>query len=245
MLPAGLPSFFLWLRHSSLLWSTIRVADSPPMALKMGLWPRLGQSMFSIPSHQGEPQWLVKLGHVSQVSRHSRKTVGLTGKQKLFYLGLQGRASRSSHVDRVWMGDRQETEKWGRKTEGDTKPWWHRLHTWIWQCGKLATPVLSSYMHACVLSYIWFSVTHESVAHQASLSMRFSRQEYWSGLSFPSPGDHPDLQIISRASCTEGRFFIAEPPGKPFELHKLRNFLFCLTQFEFNFPYPHPESWPT
>ena len=33
------------------------------------------------------------------------------------------------------------------------------------------------------------------VAHQASLSMRFPRQEYWSGLPFPSPGDLPDPGI--------------------------------------------------
>ena len=33
------------------------------------------------------------------------------------------------------------------------------------------------------------------VAHQASLSMEFSRQEYWSGLPFPSPGDLPDPEI--------------------------------------------------
>ena len=32
-----------------------------------------------------------------------------------------------------------------------------------------------------------------AVAHQAPLSMGFSRQEYWRGLSFPSPGDLPDL----------------------------------------------------
>ena len=34
-----------------------------------------------------------------------------------------------------------------------------------------------------------------SVAHQASLSLGFSKQEYWSGLPFPSPGDLPDLGI--------------------------------------------------
>ena len=38
-------------------------------------------------------------------------------------------------------------------------------------------------------------VTPWTVAHQASLSMGFSRQEYWSGLPFPSPGDPPDPGI--------------------------------------------------
>ena len=38
-----------------------------------------------------------------------------------------------------------------------------------------------------------------SVAYQASPSMEFSRQEYWSGLPFPSPEDHPDQGIESRS----------------------------------------------
>ena len=44
------------------------------------------------------------------------------------------------------------------------------------------------------LSHIWLFVTPSTVAYQASLSMGFSRQEYWSGLPFPSPGD-PDPGI--------------------------------------------------
>ena len=38
-------------------------------------------------------------------------------------------------------------------------------------------------------TYVWLFVTPWTVAHQAPLSMGFSRQEYWSGLPFPSPGD--------------------------------------------------------
>ena len=55
-----------------------------------------------------------------------------------------------------------------------------------------------------------------TVAHQAPLSMRFSRQEYWSGLPFLSPGDltNPGMEPTSRALA--GRFFTTEPPGKPF-----------------------------
>ena len=45
----------------------------------------------------------------------------------------------------------------------------------------------------CVLSYVLFFVTPWAVAHQAPLSMGFSRQEYWSELPFPRPGDLPDL----------------------------------------------------
>ena len=47
--------------------------------------------------------------------------------------------------------------------------------------------------------------TPRTVAHQAPLSMEFSRQEYWSGLPFPSPGDLPSPWI--KVSCIAGRFF--------------------------------------
>ena len=46
--------------------------------------------------------------------------------------------------------------------------------------------------------------------------MGFPRQEYWSGLPFPSPGDLPDPGIEPFSPALAGRFFTAEPPGKPF-----------------------------
>ena len=58
-----------------------------------------------------------------------------------------------------------------------------------------------------------------TVAHQASLSMEFSRQEHWSGLSFPTAGDLPSLEIetVSPVSpALAGGLFATEPPGKPF-----------------------------
>ena len=59
-------------------------------------------------------------------------------------------------------------------------------------------------------------VTPWTVVCQAPPSMGFSRQEYWSGLPFPPPGDLPDPGIKPRSaggSCIAGRFFTAEPPG--------------------------------
>ena len=51
-----------------------------------------------------------------------------------------------------------------------------------------------------------------TVCHQARLTMGFSRQEYWSGLPFPSPGDLPNPGINHTnscvSSCTAGRFFV-------------------------------------
>ena len=51
-------------------------------------------------------------------------------------------------------------------------------------------------------------------ANQASLSMRFSRQEYWGELPFPSPGDLPDPGIEPTSPALAGGFFTTEPPGK-------------------------------
>ena len=56
-------------------------------------------------------------------------------------------------------------------------------------------------------------VTLWTVAHQAPLSMGFPRQEYWSGLPFPSPGDHPAPGIKPTSPALAGRFFAPEPPG--------------------------------
>ena len=54
-----------------------------------------------------------------------------------------------------------------------------------------------------------------TVAHQAPPSMEFSRQEYWSGLPFPSPGDLPDPGIKPRSPALWADTLPAEPPGKP------------------------------
>ena len=57
-----------------------------------------------------------------------------------------------------------------------------------------------------------------TVAHQAPLSMGFSRQEYWSGLPFPTQGDlpSPGNEPVSLASpALAGGFFISVSPGKP------------------------------
>ena len=57
-------------------------------------------------------------------------------------------------------------------------------------------------------------VTPWIVAYQVPLSMGFPRQEYWSGLPFPSPGELPDPGIEPESPALAGGFFTAEPPGK-------------------------------
>ena len=59
--------------------------------------------------------------------------------------------------------------------------------------------------------------TPRTVAYQAPLSMGFPKQEYWSGLPFPSPRDLPDPGIEPMSPALAGGFFTTEPPGKPCE----------------------------
>ena len=57
-------------------------------------------------------------------------------------------------------------------------------------------------------------VTPWTVTLQAPLSIEFSRQEYWSGLSFPSPGDLPNSGIKPRPPALWADSLPSEPPGK-------------------------------
>ena len=65
------------------------------------------------------------------------------------------------------------------------------------------------------LSHILLFETLWTVAYQAPPSMGFSRQEYWSGLPFPSPGDLPDPGIEPGSPALRAEALISEPPGKP------------------------------
>ena len=66
-----------------------------------------------------------------------------------------------------------------------------------------------------LLSHVQLFAIPWTVACQAPLSIAFSRQEYWSGLPFPPPGDLPNPGTEPRSSALAGRFFTTEPPGKP------------------------------
>ena len=64
------------------------------------------------------------------------------------------------------------------------------------------------------LSRVRLFVTPWTVAYQAPPSMGFSRQEYWSGLPFPSPGDLPDPGIEPWSPAFQADTLTSEPPGK-------------------------------
>ena len=73
--------------------------------------------------------------------------------------------------------------------------------------------VLIFFSHVRLFGKLW------TVAHQAPLSMGFSRQEYWSGLPIPTPGDLPDPGIQPASLCLlhwQMDSLPLAPPGKPY-----------------------------
>ena len=88
---------------------------------------------------------------------------------------------------------------------------------------------LPSFLLTSLLGNIWkvkvlvaqsfptLTVIPWTVAHQAPLSMEFSRREYWSGLTFPSPGDLPDPRIEPSSPALQANSLPSESPGKPWQ----------------------------
>ena len=77
---------------------------------------------------------------------------------------------------------------------------------------EIETPLLKVKVKS--LSRVRLFVTLWTVAYQAPPSMGFSRQEYCSGLPFPSPGDLPNPRIKPRSSTLQADTLPSEPPGK-------------------------------
>ena len=69
-------------------------------------------------------------------------------------------------------------------------------------------------------------MTPWTAAHQAPQSMEFSRQEYWSGLPFPSPGGLPNPGIEPGSPALEADALTSEPPGKPYQIYMIS--VYCL-----------------
>ena len=71
--------------------------------------------------------------------------------------------------------------------------------------------------HACIqsLSHVQLFATPWTVAHQNPMSMGFSRQEFWSGLPFPSPGDLSDPGIKPGSPALQAGALPSKLPGKP------------------------------
>ena len=116
------------------------------------------------------------------------------------------------------------------------KPWFEsRVFTlwplWLESPVQQSCPYLSTFSHlapgtmcvcvcvcACALSVVWYFVTPWAVDCQTPLSMEFSRQEYWNGWPFPSPGDlpNPGIKPVSLVSpALAGKFSTSWATGKP------------------------------
>ena len=67
-----------------------------------------------------------------------------------------------------------------------------------------------------LLSCVRLFATPQTVARQALLSMEFSRHKYWSGLPFPSPGDHPDPGTEPKSPALQADSLPSELPEKPY-----------------------------
>ena len=72
------------------------------------------------------------------------------------------------------------------------------------------------------LSRVRLFATLWTIARQAPLSMGFSRQEYWSGLPFPSPGDLPNPGIESGSPALQADALSSEPPGKAYTILRFK-----------------------
>ena len=68
------------------------------------------------------------------------------------------------------------------------------------------------------LSCVQLFKTPWTISYQAPLSMEFSRQEYWSGLPFPSPRDLPSAGIKPGSPALQADTLLSEPPGNPPQL---------------------------
>ena len=89
--------------------------------------------------------------------------------------------------------------------------------TVLWERGRV---------HVSVLSRVQLFVTPWTVACQAPVSMEFSRQEYWSGLVFPSPGNLPNLGIEPVCPALQvGSLLLSNRDGPEFMYTALRNAL--------------------
>ena len=121
----------------------------------------------------------------------------LTGKQMLGK--IESRRRRGQQRIK-WLSPTQWTWAWAcsrswwwtgksgmLQSMGSQRVW----HDWVAELNWTMKYVLCCVMH----SHLWLFVTPWAVALQAPLSMEFSRQEYWSGLPFPSPGNLPNTEV--------------------------------------------------
>ena len=101
---------------------------------------------------------------------------------------------------------------------GPDRERWHACKGVFWKmCVCVCLCVFRCFSH------VWLFETPRTVAHQAPMSMGFSRQEYWSGLPFPSPGNLPDPGIELGSPAWQADSLLSEPPEKASKLNSDSN----------------------
>ena len=100
--------------------------------------------------------------------------------------------------------------KFTHRVSSKAKNSWSVSRVWA-----LTTSELKWNMKVLAAQSCQLFVTSWTVVHQAPLSIAVSRQEYWSGQSFPSPWGFPDPGIKSRSLTLQADSLLSEPPGKP------------------------------
>ena len=101
--------------------------------------------------------------------------------------------------------EQEVASHWSCKLEGISSGWLVPIAVCVCVCVCVCVKLLSR---------VRLFVTLWTVAHQAPLSMGFSRQEYWSGLPFPSPGDLPNPGIEPGSPALQANDLSSEPPRK-------------------------------
>ena len=150
-------------------------------------------------------RWLMSLAGAVSIEGWDWKAVcsGFKGKQR----GGNGEKSQMFPEVEPWRG--------GSRVEAGQSPAWCGLG--CFEEGGLKKRKCERKWKS--LSCAWLFATPWTVARQAPLSMEFSRQKYWSGLPFPSPGDLPDPGIEPRSPTLQADLradsLLFELPRKP------------------------------